>query len=336
MLFPALVLGIHCAPAGKGDLQSQADAAYRAKDYHRAAKGYQQLLSRSSDPRNYLKLAEVKLKLEKQSEAVAVVSSAVRRFPSCSECYELLGLLAIHDREYDRAETLLRNALHFNPENRAARNNLGLIYLDRHEPARAYENYYRVLVLNPDDPVANLTIARICRDYFHDSDCAKRHFRRYVTVHPGGREAIRVRAWLQEQEDSLEGRAHQDSSKTSHASPADPFSSPKGPEETDLKEKAGDREKPFLDPDQAKTRTMVFVGEATAPGSDPSLGKDYAEFYLAQSKDWEERAIDTIQMRVALKYAEEAARHDSSPEVKATLKRLKKKLAKMEEAGKKR
>jgi tetratricopeptide (TPR) repeat protein len=269
---------------------ARADRAFASGDYGQAVRLYAE--ARKAGPigeEALVRLGRAWLELGDRVRSAAALSSALELNAECGECYALLGLLAIEDRELGRAETLLRNALRLEPADVGARNNLGYVFLLRRRPDRAYESYLQAHAYVPDDPVANVNLARLCRDYFRDVACARRHFERYLRVLPGGSEAMEIRAWLQELDDRV-------------------FSDPQSGSGS-------------LRPASGGPGPGAPAGEAP-----PTVFED-PDFYLEMAQQWERKASSALELEVALRYARRAAELKPSQAAEATLQRILQRIA---------
>jgi tetratricopeptide (TPR) repeat protein/DNA-binding winged helix-turn-helix (wHTH) protein len=117
-----------------------------------------------NDWRDYLFLASFYHRLGRDCDSVAAFKRAIALRPDNSEAIARLGALYIEMGQYDEAISALAEALRLSP-GFAAYENLGSAYLDRHDFAKAVENFKSALDRNsqdkgPDDYRAHGNLAR--------------------------------------------------------------------------------------------------------------------------------------------------------------------------------
>lgn len=286
-LASTVVLG-GCLARSPEALVQSADRAGQRGAWREAADLYARAAAQAPPSEQLLiKLGRARYEAGDVAAAADAFRKGLERSPECGPCYAMLGLIAIEDRQFERAMTLLRNALRIDPADVGARNNLGYIHLMARQPAEAYEAYLQASAFDPNDAVANVNLARLCRDYLRDLECARKHFERYLRVHPGGSDAIEIRAWLQTQEDRLW------------------------------------RPEPTPVPVQAQPSVRA-TKEVTAP--------ETSALYLELAREWESKATKPVELELALKYAQEAASLQRSPEAVELQARLLEKLGRTDEA----
>jgi Flp pilus assembly protein TadD len=107
----------------RGDkAMSQGEPAKAAKEYEQAAKDAEVTVD------VLIKLGRARQDSGDKVGAAEAYTHALQRAPECQRCFAFLGVLAIDDRQFDRAETLLRNALLLDPEDTVAATILDLCF----------------------------------------------------------------------------------------------------------------------------------------------------------------------------------------------------------------
>ena len=105
-----------------------------------------------------------------------------------------LGIAYKHLDRLENAEDALRRAVTADPSNVVAYNELGLLYRREGQFAASRDAYETALKLRPDYGPSHLNLGILCELYLQDSECALRHYERYVLL--AGSDDTPVPAWI--------------------------------------------------------------------------------------------------------------------------------------------
>ncbi len=137
----------------------------------------------------------LKLMQSKQyAPAIKALTAIAAQTPTLSGPYVNLGIAHARLGHVQDAERAFRKALELNPDNPAARNQLGILQRKQGQFNRAQESYLSVLATHPNYPYAHLNMGILCDLYLQNSDCALRHYERYLQLVENGDE--RVKLWV--------------------------------------------------------------------------------------------------------------------------------------------
>lgn len=92
------------------------------------------------------------------------------------------GTEARKRRDWEAAIRCYECALRTDPRHADARNDLGLVYCEQREFAKARDAFERVLAADPDHSIANLNLANLLREEFLDFPAAELRYRRALAA----------------------------------------------------------------------------------------------------------------------------------------------------------
>lgn len=151
-------------PADKA-LYALGVSLYEAGDFDGAAAQLERLHRRSSQHQDevlYL-LEESYRRGKRPREAKECFSELENEFPDSAFLYKLMGLAYSEQGEDEKALSELRHALAKEPAIGDVHRAIGIIYLNRHDPAEASRWFLRELRLNSCDPASHYYLGEIAR-----------------------------------------------------------------------------------------------------------------------------------------------------------------------------
>jgi tetratricopeptide (TPR) repeat protein len=108
-------------------------------------------------------LAEARRLLQegRVDDARKAVLDELRRSPRSAEAYDLLGILYIQQKDFEKAVAAFQRALDLAPRSTAAHNNLGSCYLEQQKYELARKEFETTLRLSPHDRDANYNLGTL-------------------------------------------------------------------------------------------------------------------------------------------------------------------------------
>src|SRR5215472_3327470 len=108
-------------------------------------------------------LAEARRLLQegRVDDARKAVLDELRRSPRSAEAYDLLGILYIQRKDFEKAVAAFQRALDLDPRSTAAHNNLGSCYLEQQKYELARKEFETTLRLSPHDRDANYNLGTL-------------------------------------------------------------------------------------------------------------------------------------------------------------------------------
>lgn len=117
-------------------------------------------------------------------EAIKAYSTAVELDPGSAGAWLNLGTIYFNARQYARAETYYKHALQADPDYALAHFNIGNLYDERNDSRRALEHYQHAVRLNPTYADAHYNIALLYQGAGKVM-AAVRHWQAYLKLDPG-------------------------------------------------------------------------------------------------------------------------------------------------------
>lgn len=168
-------------PASKSSQVQEADAAFDAEDYEKAAKLYQAAIDAGKAKGSDLVYLYTSLglsydKLDRFDEAIVAYRKALDIDPKAHEVWVNLGVVYRLKGDYDQAIAHYQKALDINPKYAEAHSSLGTLYLLQGDAQAAIDKFETAIKLNPNLAVAhgNLALAYATANRFEDADASLR------------------------------------------------------------------------------------------------------------------------------------------------------------------
>ncbi|HEY8207302.1 MAG TPA: tetratricopeptide repeat protein [Myxococcaceae bacterium] len=156
---------------------------------------YESAVQRHPDELQLLNgLAAAQRSAGQREKAEATARRVLARSRDDAAAYRTLALCALDQGNARLAELYALTAHKRAGEDPSVANTLGLIYLKLDERPRALAELQRAIALDPSFAPAHLNLGLLAlanRDYA----TAEKSFSRVLALHPGSREALRLRAW---------------------------------------------------------------------------------------------------------------------------------------------
>lgn len=118
------------------------------------------------------------------SMAKQIYNQVLALDPRQPDALNLLGVLALHERDPERAAALIGKAVGVQPSNPGFHANLGQAYLELRRIAEAHSAFQRAAALDPRNPQFAIGAA-VCLALQGDAAQAEQHLRAVVRKHPG-------------------------------------------------------------------------------------------------------------------------------------------------------
>lgn len=142
------------------------------------------------------------------ADTVAVYEEAIRIDPDCTGALVNLGTIYFNAREHAKAEEFYRKAINVDPHYALAHFNLGNLYDEQGRRSEALEQYLIALELNPQYGDAHYNLALLYQNMGQTMK-AVRHWKAYLKVDPASAWAAIARRELDKLKDAtiVRGRA---------------------------------------------------------------------------------------------------------------------------------
>lgn len=136
--------------------------------------------------------------------AIAKYRAMIRLAPHLAPAYNNLGMLYFNGHDYAKAVPVLERGLHLNPDMQTAVAVLGLSYFELGESAKAEPLLEQALRANPSDDNVEMSLAHVLLALGKNQD-AIQHLNAYLRRNPNDQEAwyILGKTYLQMSEDAL-------------------------------------------------------------------------------------------------------------------------------------
>ena len=130
--------------------------------------------------RDVLKEMEKALETNKNfSEALRMFEELEAQYPGFSGPRTNIGMIYIHQQQFEKAAEAFKKALEINDENEFAYSNLALTYRELGKFTEAKESYQKAIELNPNDPLPHYNLGILAELYLRDLPLAVQSFEHY-------------------------------------------------------------------------------------------------------------------------------------------------------------
>ena len=130
------------------------------------------------------------------SLAIAEYQAAVKADPANYDAYYNLGLAALERGDARFSLWAYEIALALKPSGEDARYNFGLALKAGGYWQDAAEQFQKLIVENPSDARAHLSLANLCAQQLQQASLARDHYQRVLEINPKHAEAAKIRYWL--------------------------------------------------------------------------------------------------------------------------------------------
>jgi tetratricopeptide (TPR) repeat protein len=154
------------------------------------------IVETENDPQRLLARGKAFHSVGDFTRAEQYYAAALQQGASEKEVLPLLLRACIQSTRYQVAIDYALPVLQKHPDDWRLRLIVASLYTAVGQPARARDQYERVVQQQPDEPTARYGLAVLLRDEFHDRVGADKHFREYLRVAPDGAHAEEAKGSL--------------------------------------------------------------------------------------------------------------------------------------------
>lgn len=113
------------------------------------------------------------------STPISMFEELEKQYPEFSGPRTNIGMIYLHQKDFEKAAEAFKKALEINDENEHALSNLALTYRELGKFPEAKESYQKAIALNPNDPLPHYNLGILAELYLQDFPLAIQSYEHY-------------------------------------------------------------------------------------------------------------------------------------------------------------